>query len=171
MCVCVCVCDFWVRRAAPWCSLFLWKFRSDKLYCWDSWSKLKYEDFNLIRYQSEDKFQLMKTEHQVHIMVFGVVTYDSGVKPPFLFSRAQTQQNLEECCPGWRGWLLEDHTFENRALHHATQAGEPSGGCPKFLVTTSPLKSSHPTSEFAMPLCDGLLAKRLTKLRTTPKKN
>ena len=43
-----------------------------------------------------------------------------------------------KCCSESRGWLLEDHTSDNRTLCHITQEGKPSVGWRKFLQSHHP---------------------------------
>ena len=86
---------------------------------------------------------LMKTKHQVHIMMFGVVTRDREVMLPFIFSHSQRTDMeayimcQEEVVLNLEGVLLEDPLSGNRTMHHDTKVREPSLGCQEISVTTS----------------------------------
>ena len=119
----------------------------------------------------------MKTKYPVNIMVFRVVTSDGDVMPPLIFwyyYRPNMKANIkclkEVNCSESRGWLLEDPISGKRALHHVTQAKEPSVGCKKFSATTSPLTSP----KIAIPLIimwGAWLSERPTKLYAILKMN
>ena len=61
---------------------------------WYSHRKNQYEDFRVFVCQSEDRFMfiLMKANHPLHIMVFGVVTRDDDVMTSFLLSHCVKQK-------------------------------------------------------------------------------
>ena len=62
----------------------IYSSRNLKMICctaWHSCQKLQYEDFSMIRCQSEDRFILMKTKHLVHLKGLGWSLFVS----PFIF--------------------------------------------------------------------------------------
>ena len=62
---------------------------------------------------------LIKTKHQVHIMVFGVVSYDDDIMPWLIFPRG-VRFKIE----AYIKYLELDHSPGNRSMRYATQVGE-----------------------------------------------
>ena len=79
----------------------------------------------------------MKTKHPVHFMVFGKVTGDSDVMPPFIFPHGLKlnmeayTKCMEKVVLPWIKRMAAGRSY-NRTLCHDTQAGEPSLGCQKI---------------------------------------
>ena len=81
-------------------------------------------------------------------MVFGLVTIDGDVKPPFIFLhnfRLNMEVNIKCLSEVMLPWIdeVEESTFDSRTLLHATQTEEARRACQKVSATTSPLTSGH----------------------------
>ena len=61
----------------------LWLFTNEKNICQDMMANSQNNHWLLL--STQDVRILMKSKHPVHIMVFGVVTGNSDIMPPFIF--------------------------------------------------------------------------------------
>ena len=102
------------------------------------------EIFRVFGCQSEDRFIwiLMKVKSLADNMVFGMVTSDGDVIPPFIYPHGLRLNKeayikcLEGVVPtGSTGWLLEDPMSGNRTLSHAHKQENPVLAGVTFLQT------------------------------------
>ena len=102
----------------------------------------------------------------MNIIVFGVVTSDGNIIPPFIFlhgPRLNPKASIKCLEEVVLPWIIRVTTGKSYVRHHAPQLEELSLSCHRISATTSPMTSSDITPLIAIPLiiiCGAQLSKR-----------
>ena len=124
---------------------------------------------------------LMKTNHAVHITVFGMVTWDGDIILPLIFPHS-LRHNTKTYIKSLKKIVLpcvkritaeRPYIWQQNSVSCYTNR-EMNVSWENIPVSLSSLTSGHPTPQIAIPLivtCGGQLSKRPAKLRWTEGKN
>ena len=151
-----------MRKAESWDNSLLQK----KAVCcalWHTHSDIRIRRFQSVWMSIWGQIHIHTDENPIHIMVFGVVTSDSDIMPPFIFPQ---RLGRGSAFPGSRGWP------QATGLCVLLLKQENCVGWLNISATTSALTTGRLTHQIAIPLiCGARLIERSTKLRATPKTN